>query len=280
MFQFLYALISFFSWGSEGIFDKKSMEKLNPYNALNIRYAFVFIWVILTTIIFSGITLPSFSLIPYILFTCFIGAAAIIFFFKALNEIGVSLPIAIAKNYFLVTIVISIIFFNETLTLMQIIAALMILSSIFVLSFEKKEKKIILSKGVIFSLLTLVGWGAYFALIKPIVLTLNPFNASLVLESTIFFMILSYSFLTKKELKLNEKKSNGFAFIASILLVIGSISYNFSIELIGASLTAVAVAPTPILASVLAGIFLKEKLTKIKYAAIIVSVIGLALLFL
>lgn len=279
MFQLIYALIAFFSWGSETVLDKKSLEKLNSLNALSVRYFFVFIWVILAALIFTQINFPSLELIPYLLFTCLVGSAAIIFFFKALDESGVSLPLAIAKNFFIVTIAISIVFFNETLSLTQIFAALMILSSLFLLSFDRKEKGFQLGKGVVFSLLTLVGWGSYFALIKPIVLELNPFNASLFLESIIFLMILIYSLATRKELKLHEKKSNLFAFGASILLVIGSITYNFSIALIGASLTAIVVAPTPVLTSILAGIFLKEKLSTVKYFAIVVSVIGLILLF-
>jgi len=280
MFNFFHALIAFFSWGSEGILDKKSLEKLNPYNALSVRYFFVFLWVILAALIFTEIKFPSVELIPYLLFTCLVGSAAIIFFFKSMNTGTMSLSVGIAKNYFLVTIAISIVFFQETLSFNQIIASLLILSSLFLLSFDRKEKGFQLGKGTFFALLTLVGWGTYFALIKPIVLELNPFNAALFLESIIFLMILVYSILTKKELKLNERKSNYFAFFASILLVIGSIAYNFSIALIGASLTAIIVAPTPILASILARIFLKEKLSTVKYLAIIVSVIGLILLFL
>ncbi len=280
MFQFLYALLSLVSWGTESIFDKKSLEKLNPCNALSVRYFFVAVWLIITVILFSQLKFPSQELIPYLLFTDLIGAASIIFFFKAIKETSISLGLAIAKNYFLVTIATSIVLFNETLSLIQIVAVLLILCAVFLLSFEKKEKKLVLGKGTVFALLTLFGWGAYFALIKPIVLELGALNASLYNESIIFLMILFYSIITKKELKLKENKSNAFAFAASILLVIGSVSYNYSIILIGASLTAIAVAPTPIITSVLARFFLKEKLSRIKYFAIIVSVIGLILLFL
>jgi len=168
---------------------------------------------------------------------------------------------------------------NETISLIQFIAVLLIVSSIFFLSIERKENKFVLGKGVVFALLTLVGWGAYFAMIKPIVLELNPFNAALFTESIIFFMILVYSVGTKKEFKLNERKSNIFLFANAVLLIIGLLSYNYSITLIGASLTAIIVAPSPILTSVLARIFLKERLSKTKYIAIIVSITGLVLLF-
>jgi len=280
MIQFLYGLISLFVWGSEGIFDKKSLDKLNIYNALVLRYLIVFFLVIFAALIFTEIKFLPTEMIPYFLFTCLIGSAAIIVFFKSMEQAGVSLATAIAKNYFLVTIAISIIFFQESLSWNQWIAVLLIISSLVLLSFDKKEKNFVLGKGTVFALLTVLGWGAYFALIKPIVIELNPFNASLFLESTIFFMILIYSLLTKKEIKLNEKKSNFLLIVSAILLVIGSIAYNFSISLIGAGLTAVVVAPTPIITSSLARIFLKEKLSKIKYLAIIVSVLGLILLFL
>jgi len=279
MLQFFYALIALLSWGTEGIFDKKSLEKLNPFNALSVRYFFVFLMVVSAAFAFTEIKLIPLGMIPYFLFTCLTGSATIIFFFKAIKESGISLPIAIGKNYFLVTAAISMVFFGETLSLIQGIAMLFIIMSIIVLSFDSKEK-MSLSKGTVYSLLTLIGWGAYFALIKPVVLELNPFNASMFLESTIFFMILIYSLATKKELKLKENKANAFALIASVLLVIGSISYNYSITLVGASLTAVAVAPTPIITSVMARIFLKEKLPLKKYLAVIVSVAGIALLFL
>ena len=80
MFQVLYALISLFVWGSEGIFDKKALNKLNIYNALVLRYSAVFFLVIFAAIIFTEIKFPSIQLIPYFLFTCFIGSTAIIFF--------------------------------------------------------------------------------------------------------------------------------------------------------------------------------------------------------
>lgn len=279
MFQFIYALIVLLFWGSDIILGKKALEKLNPFNALSLRYLFVFPLVIVSALIFTEIKFPSIELLPYLLFTCFIGSAAIIMFFKALAEAGASISTAIAKNYFLVTVAVSIIFLNETLSPIQFIAAFLIVCSIFLLSFERKEEKFVLGKGVVFALLTLLGWGAYFALIKPIVLELNPFNASLFLESIIFFMILAYSIATKKEFKLHERKSNMFLVGSAIVMVVGAISYNFSIALIGASLTAIIVAPTPAVTSVLARIFLKERLSKTKYLAIIISVIGLVLLF-
>ncbi len=278
MIQAMYALISFFSWGAEGIFDKSALKKLKAFNALSIRYFFVFFLVIFAALIFTEIKFLPNTMIPYFLFTCVIGSAAIIFFFKAMEQTTVSLATAIAKNYFLVTIAISVILFNESLSFLQWIAVLMIISALILLSLERKEKKFLIEKGTIFALLTVFGWGTYFALIKPIVLELNPFNASMFLESAIFFMILIYSLLTKKEIKLKEKQANLLLFGSAVLLVIGSIAYNFSIALIGASLTAIVVAPTPVLTSVLARIFLKEKLSKTKYLAIIVSVLGLVLL--
>jgi len=150
MIQFLFGLIAFFSWGSEAIFDKKCLEKLNPFNALSARYFFVCILVVLTALVFTEIRFPSIQLIPYILFTCFVGSAAIIFFFKALNESSVSLAIAIAKNYFLVTVILSIIFFHEAISLTQIIAVLLILCSVFLLSFDRKEKGFKLGKELFF----------------------------------------------------------------------------------------------------------------------------------
>ena len=217
MIQFLYALISLLSWGTEGIFDKKALEKLNAFNALSVRYFFVFLLVVSAALIFTEIKFISFETLPYFLFTCFVGSIAIIFFFKAMEHTTVSLATAIAKNYFLVTIAISMVFFGESLSLLQWAAVLMIIFSLILLSFERKEKNFALSKGTVFALLTVIGWGSYFALIKPIVLEVNPFNAAMLLESTIFLMILIYSLATKKEFKLKK---------ISVIAAVGARNYS------------------------------------------------------
>jgi len=58
MFQVLYALISLFVWGSEGIFDKKALNKLNIYNALVLRYSAVFFLVIFAIFFMMYIGIP------------------------------------------------------------------------------------------------------------------------------------------------------------------------------------------------------------------------------
>ena len=272
--------MSLFSQSITGVFEKKGLEKLNPFSALIVRYLFGVVLLFLFIPFFTDFVFPSIDFIPYILFTTLIGSAAVIFYYKAVKETKVSLVTAITKNYFLVTIIFSFLFLQETLSLIQIFAVILIVFALLLLSFEKNKLKFKIEKGVLYSFLTFIGWGAYFAMIKPIVLILNPFNTTLITETMIFFMILIYSLSTKKEINLSETKSNLFLLTGTVFLTIGLVAYYISIELIGASLSAVVIATSPLITAMLARIFLKEKLVLRQYFALLLSVTGIILLFL
>ncbi|MFC1755406.1 EamA family transporter, partial [Thermoproteota archaeon] len=115
-----------------------------------------------------------------------IGSAAIYFYFRAMHKGKVSLVAPIAHASSLLTVILSFMFYGEKLSTTQYIAVILLIIGVILLSFRYSElKKLKLSKRLIpgaeFALLTMLGWGLYFFLIKPVIVTLGPLLAVLYL---------------------------------------------------------------------------------------------------
>jgi drug/metabolite transporter (DMT)-like permease len=218
--------------------------------------------------------------VPILLLNIFIGAIAIIARYKALEQGKASIISPLSKSYVLLVILIGVIFLGETLTLGKAFGSLLILVSAAIISFEGKSiKGFKLEQGVPFLAITIIGWSIYYSLLKPIVAALGPFQATLFLEIGITAMVLSYAVLRKKNTSLPNQQASQFILANGFLVFIGSMMYNFSVASIGVVLTAIILSATPAVNLIASRILLKEKLSAMKYAAILLLVLGLAVLF-
>jgi drug/metabolite transporter (DMT)-like permease len=153
------------------------------------------------------------------------------------------------------------------------------LCSAFVLAFEN-IKKFKLEAGVFVLLVTIFGWGYYYSFMKTFVPLLGPYMTTFYLEIGISTFIFIYVLLTRKNLTFPSLEESKYISLRSILLFLGSIFYASSVGAIGAGITSAVVSSSSIVTAVGSYFLLKEKLDSIKYLAIILSIIGLVIVFL
>ncbi len=276
MISLLIALVSLLAFGSASIFKKRPIREIGVFSALLLNYAFTSILTLAALLAFSSVALPNFEIWLLLLVEIAVGSAAIVAFYKAVEEGDLSLVSPVAKLSVVVTLLISLMFLNEILSPLHLIGSAIIIASAVVIGTQKGRVKN-LERGVFYAILTGLGWGVYFALLKPLTLALGPFNTSFYTEAGILAIVLAFVLLSRKKISFTRTASKS-QFAGAFLAVIGLITYNFAIQLIGAALSASVLAASPALVALFSRLYLKEKIARHKYFAIAGIVLGLILL--
>lgn len=278
MIEFLFAIITAICWATADAISKKAINESGLFRSLAYSYLLIVI------LLFSGalilgekIYFPA-ELLPRYLVQVAVGAIAVIALFKALEEGKASIVAPLTKFYVLLVLAISIVFFSEKITVLQIIGSALIVISATILGF-KDIKKMKLEAGVLYLIITVFGWAYFYSFLKIFVDALGFYLATVLVETGVAVAVIFYFVLGKKDLKLDFKNSGSIA-IRAIALFAGALFYNYSIAQIGIGLTASIVAASPLATAVIAYFILKEKLEVYKYLAIILTVMGLVLIFL
>jgi transporter family protein len=280
MFEFLYSLASLFSLGSNTAVSKRAIHSASRYQAIVYMYIVLSILLVIAAVVF-GVQFPvPGAILPILIFSIIVGALAIIARYKAIEMGKASIISPLGKTYVILVLLIGILVFGESLSLTNAFASLLILISAGIISFSgKKLTDLSIERGVPFILLSILGWGIYYSLLKPIVAALGPFAATFYLEIGITMFVLGYAIIRKKKTALPDPASSRFIVTSGFLVFVGSLAYSFSVEAIGIALTAVIVSCTPAVNLIASRILLGEKLSYAKYGAIALLIVGLIVLF-
>jgi transporter family protein len=242
-------------------------------------------YIFLTLLLFAGALIfgmpfnfPQELLVPY-LAQIVIGAIAVITFFKAIEHGQVAILAPLSNLYILLVLFFGITFLGETITQLQVFGMFIILLAGASLAFADMKKRK-LEDGVLFLLVTIFGWGYYYSFVKIFVVALGPYMAALYLELGITALITGYYLIRKADLSLPKINQAKGVFVRSFVVYVGTLLNNFSIMLIGVVLSAGVAASQPFFDLIFAYLLLKEKLSPMKYAAVLLMVVGLLILVL
>lgn len=278
MFEFIFALGSLASFGVNGSLVKRAINDVGRHKSIT------YLYITLVSLLFIGALLLGIPLnFPQELFFEYLleigmGALGVIASFKAIQYGKVSITQPMARIYVLLTIIASIIFLGEQLSIGQIGGSVIIILSAFVLTLDK-NMKFKYEKWMIYLVIAILARTYYFTFIKTFVVTMGPYPATLMLEFGVASAVILFHFLRGRELLAPIEKTK-FALASGALVFMGALFYSYSVALIGAALTAAIAAGSPIINTVIARVLLKEKLEWYKYGAIITIVIGLIAIFL
>ncbi len=274
----IYPLASLFSLGCNSAVSKKSIHEAGRYRAV------VYFYILLTIMLLAAATLLDMEwsiqqgVVPLLVVQIAIGAVAVLARYKALEKGQASIIGPLAKTHVVLVLLIGLFVFGEELGTSQLLGMGVVLAASAVMSVAELGKGR-LEAGFPYILITVIGWGIYFSMIKLVVLALGAFKATVVLESGITLTVLLYYFARGRDLSLPHKEGAQLIAASSVLVFIGSMAYNFSVAELGIVLTAAILSGTPIVNAVVSRALLKEKLTKEKHAAILLLVAGLIVIF-
>lgn len=291
----LCTLLTFFCWGVADLFYKIGNKDDGEYNHLKTGILVGIVMGIHATIylIINHVNISLIDIIKYLpVSLCYISSMVI--GYRGLKYLELSICSPIQNTSGVITAILLLIFFKETLSLPAYIAFILIFIGIFGLSLiqlkenekdrveyrKKNTFKKILALTIIFPLAycLLDGVGTFLDAIYLDYGELISEDSALVAYEFTFLIygVITYIYLRRKGEKLNilGEKSK---LAAAIFETAGQFFYVFAMS--GSSIIAAPIVGSYcILSMLLSRVFLKEKLTKKEYLAIFLVIIGIVIL--
>jgi len=278
MLDFIPSIVSVLSFGLVGVSSKKSIDIIGRHKAIVYAYIVLVILLGIGAIVLGQTVSFPLEIFPLYAAQVALGALGVIAWYKAIDYGKVSITAAVGKIYVLLVLASSIFFLGEQLSTGQIIGAVLMVGSTLVMAVGKTGK-IKLEKWMIYLAIAILCRTYYYTFIKTFVTELGVYPATLLLEFGVAGCVIAFHFLRGRDLSPPKLSDMKYPVIPGVLIFIGTVFYSMSISEVGAALTATVSAGGPIVNAIGSYILLREKLDLQKYAAIVLIVIGLIMIF-
>lgn len=278
----IFALVSYFTWGTGIFFEAIIARKLRWYSLT--FWSFILSVLVLSLyapFALKDLTGLTFNILILILILAFVGIfLGTIFYYEALRIGNRALVGTIASSFPLVSVILSVIFLGDRVNIQQTVAIIIIFLGLFLsmLNFNKLQTKSIFNKAALLALLTMFSWGIYFAFIKIPVSKIGWFWPNYI-TFLIFPLILLYIKFKKVKLEMPTANKVLLPLLASTVLVrIAELSYNFAMSKGLVTVVAPIAGANPTVLVVLAFLFFKDPITRQQIAGIVTTLVGIVLL--
>jgi uncharacterized membrane protein len=281
-FGILFALTAMLSWGTADFFAKKAIDKVGFKNSLLLNHLVAFVPLVILSIFFFKLPPLSFELVLITISAGVLGIIAYIFLYRGFQKGNVSVVSPISASWSVITTVLAVFLFQETLTSLQIVGIITVFIGIFFASTNFSELKKSIrhgrSSGITDGLISMVAWGITYTLLRPITLAFGPIIALLFLRVIALTILFSYTRIGKTKFSFPARLIFIFIALAGLLDLLGFVAFNIGISTAFLSIVGPVAATYPAVTVVLAYIFLKEKIVGNQKIGVIAILAGLALI--
>jgi len=267
------------SWAASTVLLAETLKDIDPLSVNTLKTLFAVLSTLPIALVMGELqNLPELSLHGFL----FVTLAAIIGFgvgdtllFKSINLIGVSRSYTIAYTYPLFTMLFAVLFLSEPFLLTHLLGTVIIFIGVVGVSVNSNtEVNRGNSEGLLAALATALLWA-----IGTILIALGLDEMSTILANTVrfpllFIFLLPISRFWRKKLRLTKKDWVFLATSGILGMTLGGIAFLFSVQLIGATRATSLSSSSPVLASLMSSLFLKEKVTWRIIASSIMVVLG------
>ncbi len=278
----IFGLIAMLAYGLSGAIAKVPIKKLGAIRTIFFRNLFTSTMLLFIVLFFIETSTFSLTYILIAFVISFIGYIPFFTFFKAVKagKIGVVMPIANSSVVF--TVLFSILFYGESLSGIQLLSIILIIGGIMLVSVDfsdlKNSNLFNVSSGVPYALVTCFLWGLVYFLFKIPVDVLGPILSSFMIEfGSLFFSAIHLKVL-KKGFGVPQVKYWIYIFFVALTGAIGTLAYNFGIQVADVSIVAALTFANPLVAAVYARLVYKEKLGSLQYSAMGLILLGIILI--
>ena len=281
------ALLTLFLWGIADLFYKKGNNEKDKYSHLKTGMLVGFVMGIHAIIymIVKGLSLNFVDMLKYLpVSLCYI--ISMIIGYKGLKYINLSVSSPIQNSSGIITSILLCIIFKVSLSIYEIIGLIIMTIGVWILSYieNKENKKIVLKKigitAIIFPIMYLIidGAGTFLDAVYLDHLELISEDIALISYEFTFLIygIIIFIYLNCKQEKIKiicEKDK----LLASIFETLGQFTYVFAISS-HSVITAPIVGCYCAFSVLLSRLFLKEKLNRWQYLALVLILVGIILL--
>ncbi|MCK5040124.1 MAG: DMT family transporter [Candidatus Aenigmarchaeota archaeon] len=209
----------------------------------------------------------------------FIGYIPLVVFYKALDVGKVGVVVPVANSSVLFTVLFSILFFGESLSMSQAFSILLIITGIFFISLNfhdlKKSNLFQLSSGIPYALITSFLWGLIFVLFKIPIMIIGPILTAFIIELGGFLSSAMHMKISKTSFSAPTKKNLLYIFFVAFFGVIGALFFNMGIKCGNISIVAALMAANPLVSTLYARIAYKEKISITQGFSILLIITGI-----
>lgn len=278
----LFAIITMLSWGTADVFAKKAINKIGYKTALLLNQATAIVPLIVLAILFFKPPPLTPELILIIFSAGILGIIAYIFLYRGFQKGNVSVVSPISASWSVITTILAVFLFQETLAPIQILGIIAVFIGIFFASTNLSELKKSIhegrTSGISDALLSMVAWGITYTLLRPLSIAFGPIIALLFVRIIAITILFSWTKSTKTKISSTTRLIFLFIALAGLLDLLGFLAFNFSISTAFLSIVGPVAATYPAVTIVLAYFFLKEKIVNNQKIGIIAILAGLALI--
>lgn len=282
------ALLTLFLWGIADLFYKKGNSEKDHYSHLKTGMMVGFVMGIhaICYMLIKGISPDIIAMLKYLpVSLCYI--VSMVIGYKGLKYINLSISSPIQNSSGLITSLLLCIIFKVSLSIYQIIGLLVMAIGVWILSYieNNENKKIVIEKikltAIIFPIMYLIIDGAGTFLDAVYLDHLELISEDMALISYEFTFLI-YGIIVFIYLKLFKKQKISINYernklLAAIFETLGQFTYVFAISS-HSVITAPIVACYSAFSVLLSKLFLKEKLSKWQYIALILIFVGIIVL--
>ena len=278
----LFGIIAMLGYGLSNAISQVPSKLIGARKTAFYRNVFISILLFAVLLAFPQDITLSLKYIIITLLISLMGYIPLISFYKALNagKVGIIAPIASSSVIF--TVLFSIIFFGEVLSIEQVISIVLIILGIILISLNFKDLKnshlFKISSGVPYALLTCFLWGLVFFLFKIPVNILGPILTSFIIEFGIMIYAGIHLLISRTGFSLSNKKILGYIFLVAFFGAFGTLFFNLGIKSQNVSIVAALTFANPVVATVYGRLVYKEKLHIQQYFAILLIISGIILI--
>jgi transporter family protein len=278
-------LISMFGWGTSDFLAAKSCRKigfvLTFFLAQSISFLIALLYFIFNFRTFDFNNVPKFFVV--IIISGFLFTISALAFYKSLSIGQISLVGPITASWAMITILLSVLFLKEALKTNQIAAIILIIVGVILISSDLKEffqkNKLIFLIGTKEAIVAMFGFGVALFLLAIVVKSLGWFLPGFLSRLFILIFLILYFIFKKQPMKIGFGPTNWIMIIViGFLDIIAFFAYSIGVSTEYASIIAPIAASSPLITTILAQIFLKEKIIISQVFGIILTISGLILI--
>ena len=278
-----WALAATVVWGLGTLASKPATDRLGPRTiALGAT--------LVEGLMFGAVGLFFFPLLPLPANPVFVvtavlagglGAVGYIFFYEGMRLGSVGLVGTISAACPVLTVVLSVLFLSETLGSFQIAGIALTILCVVLLAYEPNKRDASRRMAVALSLVGFFVWGLWGFLVKASVDALGEGNLDLLLAGAYLVVTVTYAAFRRPQVRPDPKPSRrmwglaGFVFFSGAF---GAIGLTIAYDLGPAALVGPVSGTYPVVATLGAAAFLREKIDARILAALVAFVLGIALL--
>jgi len=278
-FGIILALIALVALGLSSALSRNPVRKIGPNQVMFFRGIFDSAILLLLVISFRSFTTFSLKYTLIALLIAALGFIPLFFFYKAIEigKIGVISPVS--SSYAVITIILAMIFYHERLSYFQLFSVAFIIIGIILISTNFRQFKsshlFDLKSGLPYAIITLLGWGIYFFLIRIPSVHLGSIFTSFVIEFAILLVVASSIAVKREKISLPDTRTLRNIILISVSLVVGVICYYQALRIFHVGIVSAIGSATPLIVTAYSLIFFKEKLTPQQLGGFLLIVIGI-----